>query len=1276
MIDMSKLRSQLNKLASDRFQGENGQPPVKPGNNPVENRSYVNESFSHINQTNPPSVYKEPRQDLKELAEIKAALSGLTRQLTNQSQQAAQFVTRPPERPAKCKADLLDTNALAGTLAGTLSQSLRENLHEQMSEEINKMRSELSELQQSANNASDQAIMNDIQRISQGIRELQERQVVSPDQFGEMAGELRGMHRQIRDLGEKPDLQFDTGEIARSIQSNYDEIAKRLESIGTSGLGNQFEALSNKLEELQANLTSSDPQLLARIEGQLQALGQTISTLTKVQESQPSNAFEAVLPEYFEGLDRRMDEITRAVMASAPSAAGTADEAAFERIEARIASLAKAVENFAHDNAVIENNPHLADLYAMPDMLNSRLAELENNINALSATGGISEIGANEELKAQLAALTQKIDHMNLASADDSSPVTVTNHDNDQINAKLDQLTLTIERAINSGDGSVGQLESQIAELSNRIDSIVNIDHTKQQDQSLNETRVVEELQSLARRVERLDASFADSPSPHEQFAALENQIKSISSQLESVSGQADLSSIEDRLGGIEKQFIENRELVIDMASNAVAQNGSTEQNSTLAALAEDLQSLTRSSSELKGHSLETFEAVRESLSMILDRINSIEMRIATEEISTGMVEPLPAPVDEIHSAQMVDAAREYATSLSQQEADHNQSARLVPDAQSPENDLPSIEPRPDDPLTQYTADAGKLPQVDAPSLDLEHMPPIENSLPQSDELAKELAGNDTPLEPGSGAPDLAGDLAAGPDIDSLMRQAKENKRKSTLEEEQQNPTDFIAAARRAAQAAANEENAQVLAEQKAPKVKKSFSIGNLLGKRKKMLMLGAAALVFTALAVPAISYFTDTDESRLAFQDNSDLMDGSENEPSQNAELLSEEIGDSDIGDTANADLQNSEMIMATSQNDGTQGENTNLPSDLSLPSTMNPQQLSNDSSLLPASQHIDNEEVAGILQNDISNPGPDDNARTFEMPDTKAGSSTQMPMPPKEIGPIALRQAAANGDLTALFEVGRRYTQGVNEAPDLKEAAIWYHRAAQNGYAPAQYRLGNIYEKGHGVESDVKEAANWYRKAALQGNALAMHNLAVINAMGVLEGGVNMNEATKWFEMAAEHGVKDSQVNLGIIYAKAMGVEVDLAQAYKWFAIAAKAGDKDAARKRDTVAKQMRPDQLKSARGAVELWKPRELNKAANTVDIPAEWNTGPQITASLSSKQMILKTQALLAKLGFNPGPADGVIGSNTTKAIKEFQARAGISVNGKVTPELIQALEKST
>ena len=45
------------------------------------------------------------------------------------------------------------------------------------------------------------------------------------------------------------------------------------------------------------------------------------------------------------------------------------------------------------------------------------------------------------------------------------------------------------------------------------------------------------------------------------------------------------------------------------------------------------------------------------------------------------------------------------------------------------------------------------------------------------------------------------------------------------------------------------------------------------------------------------------------------------------------------------------------------------------------------------------------------------------------------------------------------------------------------------------------------------------------------------------------------------------DSQYNLGILYARGIGVEANLAEAYKWFALAAREGDTEAAKKRDDV-------------------------------------------------------------------------------------------------------------
>ena len=105
---------------------------------------------------------------------------------------------------------------------------------------------------------------------------------------------------------------------------------------------------------------------------------------------------------------------------------------------------------------------------------------------------------------------------------------------------------------------------------------------------------------------------------------------------------------------------------------------------------------------------------------------------------------------------------------------------------------------------------------------------------------------------------------------------------------------------------------------------------------------------------------------------------------------------------------------------------------------------------------------------------------------------------MPPDKIGPLDLRQAAANGDARAQFEVAAIYSEGRAVPQDYRQAAIWYERAAAQGFAPAQYRLGNLYENGNGVTKDLETARRWYQRAAEAGNRMAMHNLAALYAGG----------------------------------------------------------------------------------------------------------------------------------------------------------------------------------
>ena len=1210
---MSKLRSQLDNLTA---------PP-----------SYAQTDMDN-QQPDRLAVSREIRNDENrlKLAGIKSAmrdLVGKSKAAENQNQSRAPLKASPQQT----NPNQVNTQAPVDNL----SQSLREDLRQQITSEIDKMRSELDTLKLSANESNDRAILDDIQQISASIQELQNQQSKSQDQFGELAGELRGIHSNIQSISDNNQHALDPQEISNIIQSSYNEIAKKLDSLGTSQAGDHIELLIEKLETFKENIPSTDPQALLKIESHLSALGDGISALSKddlinIDGEESNGSIDAKLLEYFESLEGRLDEITRAVVASASIDNGTGDGEVFERIEARIGALAKSVDNLSLDTIQSSENPQMVNLMRMPEQLQATLGRLEERITELSMSPEGEEPRIDENFGAQLAALTHKIDQMHSASDVPNAANKADFGADIGYGAKLDLLSQTLERAINSGDGSIAQIENQINELSKRIDDAVSAD--------LNENRIIEELQALVARVESIEPAEQNVQSHLGQLSGLENQMASIASQLQSIDGQPDLSSIESRLGGIEEQFVATKDVAIEAASyaieHAVSMNENENQAELISSLAQELKNISRSSAELQGNSSETFDAVRQSLSMILDRVNSIESRMTTEESHLGDLHSAQPHQTQTHNSELAAAAREYASSLTRQ----NDALRYDEAATSSAGDERG-ETGEHSHSGQYFPQGMDLPPVDAPSMDMQDLPETEEAGDQH--LDQQIAGNDLPLEPGSGAPDM----------DALMRKAKENRRSRVLEDQQQNPTDFIGAARRAAQAAAEEAQQISQAEEDGVddgKAANQSGIKNFLVRKKKLMMFGAAALILAMLAVPA-----------------SKMLPFFSSDPANNTQQAENIEPAKPVEQSPLVIIDKKEVDIAASETSPTKAKNADeLPS--AKPVQIKIEKPGTDRKL-PVQTATQNKPSTKKEQI-VSLEAASENITTSELPRQQA---SVIPVPNDDIGPIALRQAAASGNPDALFEIGRRYTDGINGIPDYGEAAKWYELAAKTNHAPAQYRLGNFNEKGHSGDRDVDKAAQWYRLAAKQGNTLAMHNLAVINAMGVLSDGVNMSEAAVWFQKAADHGVKDSQVNLGIIHAKAMGVKLDLPKAYKWFAVAAKAGDKDAAQKRDTIAKQLKPDQLEQMRGEVELWKPQQLNQKANSIEVRAEWKLAPQVTASLTSAAMIQKTQAILTKLGFKPGSADGLMGEKTIRAIKEFQKRAGIAVDGKISPDLITALE---
>jgi localization factor PodJL len=311
----------------------------------------------------------------------------------------------------------------------------------------------------------------------------------------------------------------------------------------------------------------------------------------------------------------------------------------------------------------------------------------------------------------------------------------------------------------------------------------------------------------------------------------------------------------------------------------------------------------------------------------------------------------------------------------------------------------------------------------------------------------------------------------------------------------------------------------------------------------------------------------------------------------------------------------------------------------------------------------------------------GDADNAAPSDIPgevapDEVTGSIATAPatetfeLPPEGVGPLELRQAAANGDPRAQFEIGAIYTEGRAVAQDNAEAAKWYERAAAQGFVPAQYRIGNLYEAGQGVDKDFEVAKLWYQRGAEAGNRMAMHNLAALYAGGQL-GEQEFESAAEWFAQAATHGMTDSQFNLGMLYARGLGVEQDFEQSYKWFSLAALSGDADAAKARDDIAKSLTAEAVSRVTTEVGQWKAEPVDLAANFAPL-GTWSPSFDPGETITTRDVVTKVQMVLGKLGFDIGSPDGLAGPKTAEAIKAFERGTGMTESGMVNPRLLAVL----
>lgn len=1025
---------------------------------------------------------------------------------------------------------------------------------------------------------------------------------------------------------QRPDGKHDLSAIAAQLKQLREEMQDEIKTpvrADPEPHGETMNRLSQSTasNDLLFNRTSaSRPETghLSMLRGDLDELKRTVNTLAREESVQN-------LGNRWDAIDERFDDFARRV----PSTSGSSTSLTtkyMQQIDERLDEISRAIVATSRPVSApsIEADAFerlearitaLVTSDRTSDTILKRMGELAQRVDQITEQSKAPAINL-DILSEQLSAVTRHLQN---------APAAINISDFRDLEDRVLQIIHKLETMPQpaADPAFIEKIDQRFEELTRRLD-----DHhlmTENSDIRLTdniEARFEDMARYVAQNVPQTDGT-------HDAIRSLELQIAGLAEHLaQSNDHYAEMSAIPPRLDAIEESMAANRDFVVEAARNAAAEairntaNFGSDQDSTIAReLADDLKTLEKLSRKSEERNSKTFEAIHDTLLKIVDRLASLESgpvpvyRPLAARIEETIIPEEPAMKATLAYDPTIDVGPALNAQILPESEELSSELTLASDAEVPE-EAPREKKSLFGTLTRSLKGRGKqeiVPQD--PEIDIVEETEKADTKP---ELDPDILNR--PLEPGSGMPDL----------NSILKRVRDDRRDTLLAgDTSAGKADFIAAARRAAQAAASEVENQ---KRSSVSDKADGAKGSLFSRQRKPILLAIGAIMIAIVGLQLKNAFLD----HPAGLDKAPIAQPAAPEP------------------TAEVAAQAPEPVQPAEQ---AKAPEPATPVENSTPKELAASQPAPDS-------------VEAVIATQQATPSTID--ATLSAPAADAASTTAIPSIPTEAGPEPLRDAAANGDSKALFEIGNRYMDGRGVTSDFAKAAEWYNLAAERGFAPAQYRIGNFYEKGLGLTRDLAKAKTYYQLAAEQGNASAMHNLAVLFAAGV-DGAAPDNEAAaRWFTQAAEFGVKDSQFNLGILSAKGVGLPQNLEESYKWFALAANAGDKDAAQKRDDVAKAMSPEQLERAKAAAELWKPKQLNPDANALNVPDDWRESPTTTGSIDMEKAIRNIQLILNKHGYDAGGSDGKIGSKTRDAIMAFQKDNGLKPTGNIDKDLVRNL----
>ncbi|MCJ7994954.1 SEL1-like repeat protein [Rhizobium cremeum] len=1106
------------------------------------------------------------------------------------------------------------TQALLG-----LRQELKQDISESLSREVGTLRAEMRSIRALAEDQRpSEALRNDIARLAESIQHLSLSRAPGADGLREEFEELRSL---MDGLAREDSV--------RRMDNRWSHIEEKISDVDPAAMREELVLLADRLDDIKSHIgRTGDNRALHALEDKLMKVATALEQIGS--HIDPS---ERMMSEQFAGIDMRLDEISRAIVAGARNSGGP-DNGFFQRLEDRIAGLAHQIEAFANRRAT-EEQP-ASDLARRIESLTGRIEQLseartashlEERLDMLSHMLERTQAPVPQpELTGYLADISRKIDALDHGAV------------NDRLADRLELLARRIEGLEVPQPAVVARIDDSLLRgLEDRLNAVVD----------------------------RIEENAGVPAGESASLRGLEEQIAHLSTLIArpSTGGGID-DAVAERISALEDYMATSDEYIIEAARQAAetvmesyaqrlpAQGAAGSADiAALSALSEHLRNLEDFSRNSEERTHRTFEALHDTLVQIANRLDQIDDRTAHFEEPQV---PFRQPSQSVETPSMAEEPSIRAPLAS----------HAMETADTGRNDVPHIEA----PAVEATMTA--LPVIEAARSDRKPGKPSllaglgKRLLPGQKKNEEPVAGRQvidpTPsidpsdmlppeqanelLEPGSGAPDVRKILE--------RVRASQAKNESGAPAGEADRADYIAAARRAAQAAAQEMD---LSQKSVRGAKPGAAALTGFARYRRPILMAVGAILLAAMAMPLVTTLIRGEKAPPVVIETPKPQESGMAPATAPVEERPETNVAAAIAPPASEATGASEPVPAAPV---ARVEQAPLDSGDAL------------STLQPATEDSQQDSAAFAPATGEAQTAETTDNTPVQPPQSETAPAVAIVVP-DAISPPSLAIAAKEGDPIALFEIGARYTEGRGVASDFAEAAKWYQLSADRGFVPAQYRLANLYEKGTGVSRDIAKAKSLYQQAAEAGNASAMHNLAVLFASGA-DGGQDYAKAVEWFSKAAEYGVSDSQFNLAILYARGNGVQQDLEASYKWFAIAARDGDKDAAQKRDEVANAMRPEQLERARAQVDLWKPKPLDPDANTANTPDEWAGKGLKTASVDMKKAIRNIQAILNKNGFDAGTPDGMMGAKTTAAIKAFQTSIGEQPTGQVTDKLVNAL----